>query len=79
MSYTRGRYALNGRIMCYRLAYLYVSSSITCSWLVYLFVPDSVSHVFLLYRFGLSTRLCLPFCLTLTFYSSSTRLQSRYS
>ena len=33
----------------------------------------------LLYRFGLSTRLCLPFCLMLTPFVSSTRPQTRYS
>ena len=40
------------------------------------FLP--VSHVSLLYHFGLSTHLCLPFCLTLTSFDSSTRLQSHY-
>ena len=39
--------------------------SFTCSWLVYLYVPGPVLHVLLLYHFGLSTHLCLPFCLTL--------------
>ena len=52
---------------------------VTCSQLVYLYVPIPVSHVFLLSRFGLSTRLCLPFCLTLTPFVSSTRLQTHYS
>ena len=37
-------------------------------------------HVFLyLYQYGLSTRLCLPFHVTLSSFDSSTRLESRYS
>ena len=52
---------------------------IMCYWFAYSYVPFSFSRVSLLYRYGLLTRLCLPFCLTLTRYSPSTRLKSRYS
>ena len=52
---------------------------ITCYRTAYSYVPVSFSRVLLLYWYGLSTRLCLRFRLMLTFYDSSTCLQTRYS
>ena len=52
---------------------------ITCHRLVYLYLPFPVSCVSLCYRFGLTTRLCLLVCLTLTSFGLSTRPLTRYS
>ena len=47
--YARGRYALNGRVTCFRTCLSRTPvSRITCHRLVYSYVPVSVSHVSLL-------------------------------
>ena len=68
--YAHGRYALNGRICITCLPFVYqtrVTGSLACMF-------PFPFHMFpYLYHYGLSTHLCLPFCLTLTLFDSSAK------